>query len=104
MMQDLVEFQDGDFEFADAPMSRDFIIQAFEKYGLRYIAYFGGDLFYAEMTDGEPFIPFYGGTYYVDEVELIMDFMTRERIGVIRYEAGTLLKKPASKLSDAGDV
>ena len=104
MSDDLVDFHDDDFEFADAPMSRNFMIHVFEKYGLKYISYFGGDMFYMEMTDGEPFIPFYGGMYYADEVELIMDFMARERISLIRYERGNILKRPVSEVSDTGEL
>ncbi|MBN2109529.1 MAG: hypothetical protein JW705_00365 [Methanosarcinaceae archaeon] len=100
MKEDLVEFQDEDFEFADPPMSKDFLIHVFEKYDLKYIFYFGGDMFYVEMTGGEPFIPFYGGVYYVEEVELIMDLMVRERISTIRYEEGCMLKKYASSVSE----
>ncbi|MDW7732146.1 MAG: hypothetical protein SCH66_06920 [Methanolobus sp.] len=104
MAEDLVEFQDEDFEFADAPLSKNFLIHVFKKYDLKYIAYFGGDSFYAEMKDGEPFFPFYGGIYYVDELELIMDFMARERISIIRYEGGIMLKKSAAVASDMGGM
>ncbi|WP_406656988.1 hypothetical protein V7O62_00150 [Methanolobus sp. ZRKC2] len=104
MVEDLVEFQDEDFEFADAPMSKDFLIHVFNNYELKFIAYFGGDFFYVEMVDGEPFVPIYGGMYYVDEVELIMDFMVKERINIIRYEEGTLLKNSSAEVPDLGDL
>ncbi len=102
MQEDLIEFQEEDFEFAAPPMSKDFLIRVFEKYDLKFIAYFGGDMFYAEMTDKEPFVPFYGNTYYVDEVEFIMDFMTKERLSLIMYENGSMMKKTAPALSDDG--
>ena len=103
MNEDLVEFQYEDFEFADAPLSKDFLIHVFKKYDLKCIAYFGGDLFYVEMTDGEPFSPLYGGIYYVDEIELVMDFMAKERINTISYEEGTL-KRSVAGISDMADL
>lgn len=103
MNKDLVEFQYEDFEFADAPMSKDFLTYIFKKYDLKYIAYFGGDLFYVEMTDGEPLSPLYGGIYYADEIESVMDFMAKERINTIRYEGGTL-KRSMTEVSGMGDL
>lgn len=103
-MEDLVDFQDEDFEFADAPMSKDFLIHVFKKYNLKYIAYFGGDMFYVEMMDGEPFVPLYGRMDYVDDVEFIMDFMARERVSIIRYDGGSMQKRSASAVSGEFDL
>jgi hypothetical protein len=87
-----IEMTDEDFEFARPPVSRDFILQTFEKYDLKYIAYFGGEMFYVARQDMEPFQPLNPRSPYPEDIEAIFDFMVIERIRMIKYEDGILLR------------
>lgn len=96
-----IEMTDEDFEFAKPPLSRNFILRTFEKYELEYIAHFGGEMFYVSRQDSEPMIPVYADSHYQEEIELILDFMARERIRRLRYENGTLFRSAVPELSHA---
>ncbi|WP_406662368.1 hypothetical protein V7O66_06505 [Methanolobus sp. ZRKC3] len=104
MKGNFIEFQDHDFEFAKAPISKQFIIAAFEEHFLSFISYFGGDFFYVEMQDGEPLIPINLEGSYPEKIELIFDFMVTERISLIRYENGVLLKGSVMGESSTSDA
>ena len=86
------EFEDNDFEFAKAPVSKEFIVGIFEEYSLSFISYFGTDFFYVEMNNGEPLMIINMEGNYPQEIELIFDFMVTERVGIIKYENRTLMK------------
>ncbi|WP_135610061.1 hypothetical protein [Methanococcoides sp. AM1] len=85
-----IEVTNEDFEFATPPMSKEFIIRTFEKYALRHIVLFGEDMFYVSQQDMEPFHPLYVKSSYPEDIELIFDFMTIERIHKIEYIGGVL--------------
>ncbi|AKB25613.1 hypothetical protein MSMTP_2144 [Methanosarcina sp. MTP4] len=90
-----------DFELAKPPLSKKFIKQAFEKYEVQHIAHFGGEMFYVAGTDSEPIIPIYTDATYPPEIELIFDFMARERIRMIRYEKGVIYRTEIPKIPDS---
>jgi hypothetical protein len=92
MKGNFVELEDDDFEFAKAPVSKDFIVKVFEEYSLSFISYFGSDFFYVEMMDGEPLLLVSMDGSYPQKIELIFDFMVTERISIIRFENGVLMK------------
>jgi len=97
-----IEMKDEDFEFARPPVSGDFILRTFEKYELKYIAYFGEEMFYVARQDLEPFHPLNPRSPYPEEIEAIFDFMATERIRIIKYKDGTLFRcsvsDPASQV------
>lgn len=92
MKGNFVEFEDNDFEFAKAPVSNDFIVKVFEEFSLSFISYFGADFFYVEMTDGEPLLIINMEGGYPQKIEMIFDYMVTERVGIIKYENGILMK------------
>jgi hypothetical protein len=91
-----IEMKDEDFEFARPPVSRDLILQTFEEYELRYITYFGDEMFYVARQDMEPFQPLDPRSPYPEEMEAIFDFMAIERIRIIKYEDGILFRGSVS--------
>ncbi|KGK98434.1 hypothetical protein LI82_12100 [Methanococcoides methylutens] len=95
-----IEMNEEDFEFATPPMSKEFVIQTFEKYDLRHIVLFGEDMFYVSQQDMEPFHPLYVKSSYPDDIELIFDFMTIERIHKIEYIEGVLKRSPIEEHPD----
>ncbi|NYT19605.1 MAG: hypothetical protein GKC08_04865 [Methanosarcinales archaeon] len=95
-----IEMNDEDFEFATPPMSKDFIIRTFEKYGLRHIVLFSEDMFYVAQQNMEPYHPMYVNSPYPDDIELIFDYMTIERIRKIEYLEGILKRSPIEKHPD----
>lgn len=92
MKGNFTEFEDNDFEFAKAPVSKKFIIEAFKDYSLSFISYFGADFFYVEMNNGDPLMIINMEGSYPHEIELVFDFMVTERLGIIKYENETLMK------------
>ncbi|HIH74721.1 MAG TPA: hypothetical protein HA306_05825 [Methanosarcina sp.] len=92
-----IELTEGDFEFSKPPLSKKFIRLVFDKHQLEHIAYFGGNMFYVSKQNSEPFMPF--NARYPEDIELILDFMVRERIRRIRYENGVLFRSAVPKLS-----
>ena len=90
-----------DFELAKPPLSRKYIKQAFEKYEVQHIAHFGGEMFYVAGKDSEPIVPVYADANYPPEIELIFDFMARERIRMIRYEEGELFRTEVPKIPNS---
>ncbi len=96
-----IEVTDADFEFAKPPFSKKFLCQVFEKYQLDFIAYFGENMFYITGQNSEPFVPLYPGTGYPEDIELVLDFMTRERIRRLRYEKGVLFRSEIPGLYDS---
>lgn len=94
-----VELKEEDFEFSKPPISKKFIRLVFEKYHLEYIAYFGGNMFYVSVHNSEPFIPLHPNARYPGDIELIFDFMARERIRRIKYEKGILYRSAVPGLS-----
>ena len=97
-----IEVKDEDFEFAKPPLSKKFIRLVFEKYQLDYIAYFGENMFYVSGQNSQPLTPLYPNTRYPEDIELVLDFMARERIRRIKYEEGILFRSSVSGLSDSG--
>lgn len=93
-----IELTDSDFEFAKPPLSKDFIIAVFQKYKLGFIAYFGENMFYISRENFEPLPPLYPDSRYPEEIELIFDFMARERIRRIKSEKGILFRTSISKV------
>lgn len=94
-----IELKEEDFEFSKPPLSKKFIRLVFEKYQLEYIAYFGGNMFYVSGQNSEPFMPMHPNARYPEDIELVFDFMTRERIRRIRCEKGKLYRSAVSGLS-----
>jgi hypothetical protein len=87
-----VELTDSDFEFAKPPLSKNFIHMVFEKYELDFMAYFGENMFYVSRQNFESLPPLYPNNRYPEDIELIFDFMARERIRRIKYERGRLFR------------
>ena len=96
-----IEVTDEDFEFAKPPLSKKFIHLVFEKYQLDYIAYFGENMFYVSGQKSQPFTPLYPNTRYPKDIELVLDFMARERIRRIKYEEGILFRSTVPGLFDS---
>lgn len=97
-----IELTEEDFEFSKPPpLSKKFIRLVFEKYQLEYIAYFGENMFYVSGQNSEPLAPLYPSSRYPEDIELVFDFMTRERIRRIKYENGVLLRSSVPELSDS---
>lgn len=96
-----IEVTDADFEFAKFPLSKKFLRLVFEKYQLDFIAYFGENMFYITGQNSEPLLPLYPGAGYPEDLELVLDFMARERICRLRYEKGTLFRSAIPGLSDS---
>jgi hypothetical protein len=97
-----IEVTDEDFELAKPPLSKKFIRLVFEKYQLEYIAYFGGNMFYVSRQNLQPLTPLYPDSRYPEDIELVFDFMARERIRRIKYEKGMLFRSSIPELSDSG--
>jgi len=97
-----IEVTDADFEFAKPPLSNKFIRLVFEKYQLDFIAYFGENMFYVSRQNSEPLVPLYPGAGYPEDIELVLDFMARERIRRIMYEKGVLFRSAVPGLSANG--
>ncbi len=97
-----IEVTDEDFEFAKPPLSKKFVRLVFEKYQLDFIAYFGENMFYVSRQSSEPLVPLYPGTGYPEDIELVLGFMTRERIRRLRYEKGVLFRSAVPGLSGSG--
>lgn len=95
------EVTDADFEFAKFPISKKFLCLVFEKYQLDFIAYFGENMFYVAGQNSEPLVPLYPGAEYPEDLELVLDFVARERIRRLRYEKGMLFRSVISELSDS---
>lgn len=98
-----IEMTDEDFEFAKPPLSKKFIRLVFEKYQLDYIAYFGENMFYVSGQNSQPLTPLYPNARYPEDIELVLDFMARERIRRIKYEDRTLFRSAVPKLRDSGN-
>lgn len=98
-----IEMTDEDFEFAKPPLSKKFIRLVFEKYQLDYIAYFGENMFYVSGQNSQPLTPLYPNARYPEDIELVLDFMARERIRRIKYEDGTLFRSAVPRLRDSGN-
>ncbi len=58
-------------------------------------------MFYVSGQDSEPLVPTYADSTYPPEIELIFDFMVRERIRMIRSEKGVLYRTEIPKLPDS---
>jgi len=101
MFETGIEVTDEDFEFAKPPLSKKFVRLVFEKYQLGFIAYFGENMFYISRQNSEPLVPLYPGAGYPGDIELVLDFMTRERIRRFRYEKGVLFRSAIPELSDS---
>jgi hypothetical protein len=96
-----IEVTDEDFEFAKAPLSKEFIRLVFEKYQLEFIAYFGENRFYVSRQNSQTLMPLYPNARYPEDIELVFDFMARERIRRIKYEKGVLFRSAVPGLSDS---
>jgi hypothetical protein len=96
-----IEVTDTDFEFAKPPLSKKFLCLVFEKYQLDFIAYFGENMFYITGQNSEPLVPLYPDAGYPEDLELVLDFMARERIRRLRYEKGVLFRSAIPFLSDS---
>lgn len=96
-----IELKEKDFEFSKPPLSKKFIRLVFEKYQLEYISYFGGNMFYVSRQNSEPFTPLYPNARYPEYIELVFDFMARERIRRIKFEKGVLYRSAVPGLSDS---
>ncbi|HIH93091.1 TPA: hypothetical protein HA338_03300 [Methanosarcina acetivorans] len=98
-----IEMTNEDFEFAKLPLSKKFIRLIFEKYQLDYIAYFGENMFYVSGQNSQPLTPLYPNARYPEDIELVLDFMARERIRRIKYEGGILFRSAVPELRDSGN-
>ncbi len=97
-----IELTDSDFEFAKPPFSRKFIRLVFEKYQINFIVYFGENMFYVSGQNSEPLVPLYPKTTYPEDIELVLDFMVRERIRRIKFEDGKLFRSAVPELNNSG--
>ncbi|MGM0770114.1 MAG: hypothetical protein ACQESU_00645 [Halobacteriota archaeon] len=95
-----IEMTEEDFEFANAPMSKKFVTSTFEKYDLKSIVFFGENMFYVEQQDMQPYHPIYVNSPYPEDIELIFDFMTIERMRRIEYIDGILKRSPIEEHPD----
>lgn len=95
-----IELTEEDFEFSKPPLSKKFIRLVFEKYQLEYIAYFGENMFYVSRQNSEPLMPIHARDKYPEDIELVFDFMARERVRRIKYEKGVLYRSAVPKISD----
>lgn len=98
-----IEVTDEDFEFAKPPLSKKFIRLVFEKYQLEYIAYFGENRFYVSRQNSQALNLLYPDSGYPEDIELVFDFMARERIRRIKYEKGVLFRSSVPGLSDSNE-
>jgi hypothetical protein len=98
-----IEVTDEDFEFAKPPLSKKFIRLVFEKYQLEYIAYFGENRFYVSRQNSQALNPLYPDSSYPEDIELVFDFMARERIRRIKCEKGVLFRSSVPRLSDSNE-
>jgi hypothetical protein len=98
-----IELTDSDFEFAKPPLSRKFIRLVFEKYQINFIVYFGENMFYVSGQNSEPLVPLYPKTTYPEDIELVLDFMARERIRRIKFENGKLFRSAVPELNYSGE-
>ncbi|WP_269851059.1 hypothetical protein [Methanosarcina horonobensis] len=58
-------------------------------------------MFYVSRQNSEPLMPLHARGGYPEDIELVFDFMARERIRRIRYERGVLFRSAVSRLSDS---
>ncbi len=96
-----IPLQREDLDFANPPMSLEFIREVFLKYDLRSISYFGNNMFYVAQTDGQPYQPLYPKGPYPEDIELLFDLMAMERIRLIEYRGHTLYRSPILEHPDA---
>ncbi|AEH61595.1 conserved hypothetical protein [Methanosalsum zhilinae DSM 4017] len=92
-----------DFEYADPPLSLDYVVKVFKKYDLEFIAHFGEERFYVSHTPGEPMIPAPGGIYPL-EIEQIFSYMVMERINVIRCRDGKMYRETLGEMPSRLDM
>ena len=97
-----IELTDADFEFTKPPLSKKFICLVFKKYQLDFIAYFGENMFYVSRQNSPPLPPLYPSARYPEDIELVLDFMARERIRRINWEKGMLFRSAVPRLSANG--
>lgn len=95
-----IKMTSDDLEFAKPPMSIEFIIATFKKYDLRHIVIFSNDMSYIAKQNMEPHHPMYVDRSYQEDIELIIDLMTIERIRKIEYIDGILRRSPINEYSD----
>jgi hypothetical protein len=57
-------------------------------------------MFYVSRQNSEPFMPINARARYPEDIELVFDFMARERVQRIRYEKGVLYRSAVPGLSD----
>lgn len=96
-----VELTDSDFEFTKPPLSKSFILMVFKKYELDFMAYFGENIFYVSRQNFESLPPLYPNNRYPEDIELVFDFMARERIRRIKYERGRLFRTTIPRSVDS---
>lgn len=92
MRNELTDLLDHDLEHYTPQISKKEIIDIFIAYDIRFIRYFGSDMFYVEMVDEEPLVPLHPKSSYPPGIERLFDLMTRERISLISYKDGKLMK------------
>ncbi|WP_407356049.1 hypothetical protein [Methanolobus sp. WCC5] len=92
MDSELTELKGSDLEHYAPAISKKEIIDIFLAYDIRLIRYFGSDLFYVEMIDGEPLVPVHPGSSYPPGIERIFDLMARERINMLSYGNEKMMK------------
>ncbi|WP_292469675.1 hypothetical protein [Methanolobus sp.] len=92
MENELTELKDNDLEHFNLLISIKDISDIFIAYDLRFISYFGSDLFYVEMVDGEPLVPMHPKSAYPPGIEKLFDLMAREKINLLSYEDEKIMK------------
>ncbi|MDG6244059.1 MAG: hypothetical protein QCH31_06665 [Methanolobus sp.] len=88
----LTELKDNDLEQYAQGISKKEVIDIFLAYDIHFIRYFGSDLFYVEMLDGEPLVPVHPGSSYPPGIEGLFDLMARERINMLKYVDEKMMK------------
>ena len=93
MDDELTALDVQDLNYSASSLSIGEIKAVFTAYDVHFIRNFGSDLFYVEMTDGEPLVPMNPKSSYPPGIEKIFDLMARGRISILICIDGEILKK-----------
>ncbi len=91
MDDEFTELNTHDLEYHSHEISKKDIIDIFLAYDISFIRYFGSNLFYVEMVDGEPLVPAHPMGAYPPGIERLFDLMAKERLNMLSCENGKLM-------------
>ncbi|SFM20178.1 hypothetical protein [Methanolobus profundi] len=86
MDNELTELGDNELEHFIPSITTNDLMDIFQAYDISFIRYFGSDLFYVEMVDGEPLVPLNPKGSYPQGIERLFDLMARERLSMLSYK------------------